>query len=67
MAHNAVEGRGAARRTRPSEDVAYQTDSSENNTQSQIVQRLSRRHGISVEVAALVAKLSGLGPREVRP
>ena len=59
-----VEGREAARPLRPSEVVVCQIDAFENSTNHPIVQRLSRRYGVSPEVAALVAELSGLGPRE---
>ena len=64
MTLQTVEGRSACQRSRPSEIVHRQIDTSEHSTDHRVVQRLSRRYGISPEVAALVAELSGLGPRE---
>ncbi|KQO59239.1 hypothetical protein ASF24_13850 [Methylobacterium sp. Leaf86] len=61
-----VEGRGAGKRTRPSDVVSRQIDSSEDTTSRLIINRLVHRFGVSVEVAAIVAQLAGLGPQEVR-
>jgi hypothetical protein len=38
----------------------------ENNPPSLVLQFLRRRYGIAPEVAATIAALAGLGPREVR-
>ena len=47
-------------------NVCLAADTREYSAPALIIQRLSRRLGCSVEVAALVAELSGLGPREAR-
>ena len=67
MAHKTVEGRSAGRRSRPSECLSRQIDSSEVALTPFAVHRLARRLGISIEVTAVVAQLAGLGPREARP
>ncbi len=62
-----VEGRGAARRSRPSETAYLDTIStSEDSTAPRIVHRLAHRLGVSVELAAVIASLAKLGPTEAR-
>lgn len=61
-----VEGRQRLTAPRPSDCVARLTDTSEIAPAPIIVQHLRHRLGISPEVAALVAQLAGLGPREAR-
>lgn len=59
----------AGRVARPapaSELVAWSADGSEYSTPSRAVHKISRRLGCSFAVAAVVAQLAGLGPREVR-
>ena len=62
-----VEGRSAGQRSRPSDVVARLTDASLISHRDLAVHRLTRRLGISIEVAGVVAQLAGLGPREARP
>ena len=67
MPHKTVEGRSACQRSRPSDVVARLTDASVIAHRDLAVHRLTRRLGVSVEVASVVAQLAGLGPREARP
>lgn len=60
------EARGAVGRTRASERVARQTDASAIAPTPTAVHHLARRLGVSVELAALLAELAALGPREAR-
>lgn len=61
-----VEGRGAARRSRPLDAVSHQIDSSEYTPPNLAVHRLSRRLGVSAALATVIADLAALGPREAR-
>ena len=63
MAHKQIEGRSAGQRSRPS-DVARSTDILYIPHRELAVYRLTRRLGVSIEVADVVAQLAGLGPRE---
>lgn len=58
MGRKTVEGRGAARRSRPSKDVARQTDALHLAHRPLAVYRFSQRLGCSVEVAAVLAELA---------
>ena len=64
MAHQTVEGRSAARRSRPSEEVASTADVFHIAHRDLAVHRITRRLGCGIEVAAVVAQLAGLGPRD---
>lgn len=52
------EGRAALASRRPSECLSRQIDNSENSTAPRIVQRLSRRFGLTPAVAATIAELA---------
>ena len=58
MAQKTVEGRSAARRSRPSEDVARQTDASEIAPAPFTVHRIARRFGLPLATAAALAELA---------
>ena len=60
------ETRAAVARRRVSEAVFVGTMDASENTLPVAVVNLSRRFGISAEVANAVAQLAGLGPREAR-
>lgn len=58
------EARAAVARRRASGCLSGQIDLPEVASAPFAVHRLARRFGVSHEVAALVAQLAGLGPRE---
>ena len=66
MAPETVEGRSAGKRSRPSEDAASTADVFRIAHRDLAVHRITRRLGCSSEVAAVVAYLAGIGPREAQ-
>jgi hypothetical protein len=63
MASRKGEARTAVARRRASE-MSYRSDPSEIAPHPLAVHRITQRLGVSIEVAAVVAQLAGLGPQE---